>query len=119
VRLMAAFPRRYTSLWLLGFNEDIVRAARHAEARGLSAPMIDHALAASALADGSAAEAAARFGRILEHTAGETPIVLWRAYALCRSGAASAAADVLRDGAARIPRAEKAAADTLPAPCRP
>jgi hypothetical protein len=38
VRTLAAFPRRYTGLWLLGFNEDIVRAARLAEAHGVSAP---------------------------------------------------------------------------------
>jgi hypothetical protein len=45
VRTLAEFPRRYTSLWLLGFNEDIVRAARHAEARGLRGANVAGALA--------------------------------------------------------------------------
>jgi len=119
VRTLHAFPRRYTSLWLLGFNEDIVRAARRAEARGIGAPMVDHALGASALADGADGEAAARFARILEHTAGETPLVLWRAYALCRAGDAEGAARTLREQAARVPRVERDGAAVLPARCRP
>jgi hypothetical protein len=119
VRTLAAFPRRYTSLWLLGFNEDIVRAARLAEARGVSAPMIDHALGASALADGADGEAAARFTRILDRTAGPTSLVLWRAFALCRAGDGEGAARTLREGAARLPRGERDPFAAYPARCRP
>jgi len=119
VRAMAAFPRRYTSLWLLGFNEDIVRAARLAEARGVSAPMIDHALGASALADGADAEAAARFTRILDRTAGPTSLVLWRAYALCRAGDSEGAARTLREGTDRLPPGERDPWAAYPARCRP
>jgi predicted membrane-bound spermidine synthase len=119
VRTLAAFPRRYTSLWLLGCNEDIVRAARIAEAHGVSAPLVDHALGASALADGADGEAAARFTNILDHTAGPTSVVLWRAYALCRAGDGEGAARALREGAGRLPSGERDPISAFPVRCRP
>jgi spermidine synthase len=111
-------PRRFTTLWLLGVNEDVVRAARLAERRGIAAPLVDHALGASALAEGDDREAAVRFGRVLDRVAGASPLVLWRAFALCRAGEVEAAALALRTMADRVPAGDREGAAALPPACR-
>jgi spermidine synthase len=79
-------PRRFTTLWLLGFNEAAVEAARAAAARRTSDPLVDEILAADALADLRPDEAAERWQRALRARNGPTRDVLWWALARCAAG---------------------------------